>query len=180
MSGARHGRRFQTGGREIGRQGKIARGGAEGLALGAVNASPGCLTQTISMALEAANGRDRRLNANKETCICPEADKAVWQIAYGIAAYLEAAPRGAFTVEQPGGSALQHHAAIAIKHLENTRALNITPAEVRVCLYVYGHRCQWQKSALVWANPGLLGATRPARTTARVHIYMHCGRELRT
>ena len=56
-----------------------------------VHASPECLTQSIIMAPEAANGRGTGPNAKKETC--PEADKAIWQIVYGIIAYLESEPR---------------------------------------------------------------------------------------
>ena len=122
------------------------------------HASPQCLTQTIIMALEAANGRGKGLNANKETC--PEADKAVWQIVHGIIAYLEAEPRGSFTLEQPKGSALQHHAAI--KHLEAT--LNITPVEVRMCSYGY----RWQKPTLIWTNLGAFWEPRD--------LHVHCDR----
>ena len=126
------------------------------------------------MALEAANGRGKGLNANKETC--PEANKAVWQIVYGIIAYLEAEPRGSFTLKQPKGSALQHHAATKI--LEAT--LNITYAGGSAHVLV---RVPVAEAHADLDEPGrLLGTTRPAcalRPLRKQHVPRDEGGEAR-
>ena len=106
--------------------------------------SPECLTQTIIMFLELANGRGQGVHANKAPC--PVASLALREIVTGILHYLDLYPEWSFTLEQPKGTAMATHAEI--KRLE--RALKIQPVEVRMCAYGY----KWQKPTMIWTNLG--------------------------
>ena len=104
--------------------------------------SPECLTQTIIMFLEMANGRGNGEHVDMPPC--PTAGHAINEIVTGILEYLEKHATWPFTLEQPKGTALAKHKEI--NRLE--RALNIRPQEMRMCACGYAR----QKPTMIWHN----------------------------
>ena len=112
--------------------------------------TPECLTQTIIVFLELANGRGSGEHADMPLCLI--ASQAIKEIVSGILEYLEQHLTWSFTLEQPKGTALVRHKEI--QFLEGV--LHIQPQEVRMCAYGY-------KPTMIWHN--LQGYWKPRSLT---------------